>query len=354
MYENITYENILKRMLEKVPKDMDKREGSIIYDAIAPCAVELQLMYIELDVILKETFGDTASRSFLIRRGYERGLKPYEASASVLKGVFNVEVPEGSRFSCYDLNYVAREKLKDFEYSMECETVGVIGNKNFGKLIPIDYIEGLSYAELSELLIPGEDEEDTEKFRLRYFNSFDNKAYGGNRSDYLEKVNAIEGVGGVIVTPCWQGGGTVLVTIQDSTFNKASDVQVATVQEILDPVDAGQGKGFGVAPIGHIVTVNTVGETLINVSTKITFDSGYYFDLLEDRILEVLETYLEEERKKWSSQGYLLIRIAYIEARLLDIKGILDIGSTKLNGVEGNLILGGFDIPILGGVVCES
>ena len=66
MYEEVTYESILERMLEKVPDNMDKREGSIIYDALAPAAVELQLMYIELDVILKETFADTASRDYLL------------------------------------------------------------------------------------------------------------------------------------------------------------------------------------------------------------------------------------------------------------------------------------------------
>ena len=54
-YEDITYEVILQRMLDRVPNNMDKREGSIIFDALAPAAVELQLMYIELDTILKET-----------------------------------------------------------------------------------------------------------------------------------------------------------------------------------------------------------------------------------------------------------------------------------------------------------
>ena len=49
MYENITYESILQRMLDRIPDDMDKSEGAVIYDALAPAAVELQLMYIELD-----------------------------------------------------------------------------------------------------------------------------------------------------------------------------------------------------------------------------------------------------------------------------------------------------------------
>ncbi len=56
MYENITYEVILQRMLDRVPNNIDKREGSIIYNALAPAAVELQNMYIEFDAILNEAF----------------------------------------------------------------------------------------------------------------------------------------------------------------------------------------------------------------------------------------------------------------------------------------------------------
>ena len=56
MYEHITFDVILERMMDRVPNNIDKREGSIIYDALAPAAVELAQMYIELDVILNETF----------------------------------------------------------------------------------------------------------------------------------------------------------------------------------------------------------------------------------------------------------------------------------------------------------
>ena len=105
-YEDITYEVILQRMLDRVPNNMDKREGSIIFDALAPAAVELQLMYIELDTILKETFADTAQRDYLVRRAAERGIEPYEETYATLKGIFtpsSLEIPIGSRFSCNEL-----------------------------------------------------------------------------------------------------------------------------------------------------------------------------------------------------------------------------------------------------------
>ncbi len=67
-------------------------------------------------------------------------------------------------------------------------------------MIPIDYIQGLKTAELTEILIPGEDEEDTEKLRQRYFDSFKDSAFGGNVRDYLNKTKSIPGVGSVKVT----------------------------------------------------------------------------------------------------------------------------------------------------------
>ena len=74
MYENVTYEEILKRMLDRVSSRFDKREGSVIWDTHSPTAIELKILYIELDTIIREAYGDTASREFLILRCKERGL----------------------------------------------------------------------------------------------------------------------------------------------------------------------------------------------------------------------------------------------------------------------------------------
>ena len=48
MNEIPTYEEILQRCLDRIPNSFDKRQGSIIYDALAPCCVELAQMYIQL------------------------------------------------------------------------------------------------------------------------------------------------------------------------------------------------------------------------------------------------------------------------------------------------------------------
>lgn len=364
MYESVTYENILDRMLAKIPNNIDKREGSIIYDALAPCAVELQLMYIELDIILTETFGSTASRDFLILRALERGLTPTPSTYSILKGEFNKEIEIGARFSQGNLNYFVTEFIekiteiiivKDEEkeqdlyyYKLQCETIGVDGNKNFGNLIPIDYIDGLTYAELTELLIPAENEEDTEIFRERYLSSFDTKAYGGNIEDYLQKTNSIGGVGATKVTPVWNGGGTVLLTILNSEFDIASDTLIEAVQQEIDPTK--DGYGVGIAPIGHVVTVETCKEKSIDIVLNIMFNSGYDFAKLQSSIKDVINDYFKELRQTWADEESVIVRIIQIESRLLDLTGILDISETSLDGNKNNLVLKSNEIPVLGAV----
>jgi len=395
MYD-VTYTEILERMMNRVSDNLDKREGSIVFDTLSPTALELQLLYIQLNTLIAEAYGDSASREFLIMRCKERGITPYEATYAVLKGEFtpaSIDVI-GKRFNIGSTNFIVIEKIADGEYQVKCETPGIVGNQQMGTMIPIDYIEGLETAELTEILIPGEDEEGTEELRNRYFASFAEKAFGGNMQDYLEKTNAIPGVGSTKVTRLWNGdlrpaemipsaavkawyntikptlsgepatwfetvfnaaadkklttGGTVLLTILNSDFGVASDTLIQTVQQTIDP-DEYAGEGYGVAPIGHIVKVESAKARNVVVKTNITFDVGYGWTNLQNAIDTAISDYLLELRKSWADSPYLVVRISQIETRLLGIKGIVDIDSTKINGISNNLTLGKYEIPIFGG-----
>ena len=355
MYENVTYEGILKRMLDRIPDTMDKREGSIIYDALAPAALELQIMYVELDQLLDDCFADTASRGYLIRRAAERGLYPKAASFSVLRAVCvpsSVDVPIGARFTLNDLSYAVIERLSEDEYKVRCEETGSVGNKYFGEMAAVDYIKGLESFSAVELIIPGEDEEDTEVFRRRYLGSFDSHAYGGNVEDYIQKTNLIAGVGAVKVTPVWNGGGTVLLTILDSGYNAAGEALIGQVQQQIDP--RGDGSGAGIAPIGHIVTVNTAEEVKIDVDSELVLDDGYTFDMVRERVSGAVEDYLLELRGEWQSHDSTAVRIAQIESRIMSLEGVVDIRNTKLNGEDSNLILTKYLIPVLGVITCDQ
>lgn len=400
MYEDTTYEVILQRMLDRVPDKFDKREGSVIWDTHSPTAIELQILYLELDTILREAYGDTASREFLILRCRERGIYPDQATKALLKGVFspsNIDVT-GQRFNIGDLNYVVIRKMKDGkdgEYQVECENAGSIGNQYLGTMIPVEYIRGLQSAELTEILIPGEDEEATEDLRQKYFASFAESAFGGNRADYLKKTNAIHGVGSTKVTRVWNGdispadmipkenvetwyneiretldgevrhwmdsvfcaakqkklttGGTVLLTIINSEFGVASDTLVQTVQTAIDP-EANAGDGYGLAPIGHMVKVESAKACRIVIKSALTFEQGYGWENLQTLLEGAVSDYLLELRKEWADSSYLIVRVSQIDTRLLNVPGVVDVQDTTINGSGSNLNLGEYEIPVLGGV----
>lgn len=353
MFEQFTFQNIMQRMLDRVPADIDKREGSIIWDALAPAALELEFAYISMDYIFNQSFAITAERPYLILRALERGVTPYEASCAVLKAVFTPADCDviGKRFNLDALNYVVTTPIEGEPgaYQIVCETAGESGNNNLGSLIPIEYVEGLETATAVSVLIPGEDEEETEAFRARYVASLGEKPYGGNVQDYITKVNEIEGVGGVRVTPTWQGGGTVLCTILDGNYQPASEVLIETVQTILDPTQ--DGNGLGIAPIGHVVTIIAPETVEVNVKLNIEFDTGFSWANMQQTIHETLEAYLFELRKAWGTfkTGYhTVVRISQIETRLLQLDGILDVRDTSINGAESNLVIQSNDVPVLG------
>ena len=359
MYENQDENTILARMLDKVPSDMDKREGSVIYDASMPAAIEFMLLYATIDYFINNTFGDTAEREFLIRRAKERGLTPYSASFATVKGECtpaDISVSVGTRFSYDDVNYAVTENLGGGRYLLKCETAGTIGNKPAGKLVPIDYVKGLETARLIEITIPGENEEETEDFRTRYLNSFNNQSYGGNIFDYKDKVNAIEGVGGVKVYPVWDGGGTVKIVFCTSEFKPPTSEFIEQVQTVIDP-EQNRGEGIGIAPIGHTVTVEGAQNANIKIDLNVTFDNGA-FENYQAQIEKVIDDYFLELNSKWESTQKvsvdvyenkgIIVRISQIESRILDIEGVTDITGTKLNGLEENLQLSPDELAVRG------
>ena len=401
MYEEFSFEALIKRMLDNVNDEFDKREGSVIYDAIAPAAMELAEFYISLDMVMNEVFAESASYYYLTKRAAERGMFPKEETCAIGKMVVTpgtVEISAGERFNRDALNYsvIGPVEGEQGAYRIQCETPGTIGNQQLGTLLPIEYVEGLETAELTEILIPGEDDEDVETFRARYFASFGNEAYGGNKADYTAKVNDIDGVGGCKVfrpwkqgyspaslspgdaVAAWMGqqssatvgdevygwlqrvyaaaeqkllttGGAVKILVISSEFKEPSATLVDAVQQALDPSDSA-GEGDGVAPIGHVVNVAGVKNRVINISFTITYDTGYTFTKLQESIEKVIDSYFLQLSQRWAESENLVVRISQIEALLLGTEGIVDVENTMLNGTAGNMVLEADEIPARGDI----
>jgi uncharacterized phage protein gp47/JayE len=356
---------ILSRMLNRVEQwakgrgiGVDTREGSLIHTALSPAAVELQQAYIALDEVINESFADTETRDFLIRRCLERGIPADPATYSIRRGDFNMAVPTGARFSLNKLNYVVIGAI-DGEanaFALQCETAGNIGNLESGALIPIDYIDGLTTATLTGVRIPGKDEESTEHLRQRYFSSLNALAYGGNVQDYVEKTVKLDGVSEAKIYPVWAGGGTVKLVILDAQFQAPSPALIDAVQTAIDPVP-NQGLGLGIAPIGHVVTVQGVIPETIDVHLNITFKDTWDWDSIKPYVEQAIDDYFTELATGWDKVDWrndptatLIVRISQIETRVLALPGVLDLQDTTLNGEAANWTLGVDGIAVRGEV----
>ena len=357
MYETQTFETIMDRCLSRVSSSVDKREGSVIYDALAPACAELATLYTELSNILDRAFPDTATREDLDRKCMERGVIRRQATAAVRKGVFTsssgaaFSVPIGTRFSGGEINYTITGALDTpGAYSLTAETPGEIGNDFYGTLLPIDFVDGLAGAELEDILIPGKDTESDDSLRERYFNSYDNQAFGGNQSDYKERVSALAGVGGVKVFRTPSGGGTVGLTIVDSEWSVPSSTLIASVQNAVDPL-TDQGSGIGFAPIGHTVTVSGVTGRTINVNFNLTLENNVSWPDVQAAVTAAIRGYFQSLIKLWADSEAITVRISQVETRVLAVPGVLDVENTTLNAVGANIQLTGTEIPVLGEVL---
>ncbi|WP_418693704.1 baseplate J/gp47 family protein [Agathobaculum sp.] len=347
--DEMTFDYIMNRMLESVPDTVDKREGSIIYDALSPAAAELVKCYMELDVVMDETFVDTASLQYLMLRCKERGVAIQGETAAVIEGVFtpsSVELTAGLRFNCDEVNYTITEKISAGHYKLEAETLGTVGNKYTGLLLPIQTVNGLETAQIAAVLIPAEDGDTTDTLREKYYASIDGEAFGGNVADYREKVNAITGVGGVKVYPVWNGGGTVKLTVIASDYTAPSSELISKVQTAIDP-EQNHGEGMGLAPIGHTVTVTGAKYADLTITANVTFAAGWNWENGKSQLVSAANAYLDELCKAWADSETTVVRISQIETHLLTADCVVDVDGTTVNGDTKNIELAADEIPRL-------
>lgn len=403
MFEHNTYEALLKSALGRLPANMDKREGSMVFNGVAPSMAELAQLYIGLDFVFKSTYLLTAPREYLIRRAADRNMSPKPASAAVFRAECNIQVPVGTRFSCEDVNFRVVAHMAEggasswFSHRVVCEKAGALGNGYTGQLIPVEYVDKLTHAELVELLIPGEDDEETEAFRQRVLESFQSQAFGGNQADYTEKVLAIPGVAAVKVHPVWNMGlrpsallpsdavtawlegateglepsvaawltavytaakeklltvgGTVKLVLLAAGNTAPTSALLDAVQTAVDPTE-NAGEGLGLAPIGHVVQVAGVTQSPVEVALSLSYAPGWSWEAARSYINAVLDGYFGELAGQWSGSRFLTVRISQIESRILSTCSdmVIDIGGTKLNGKEENLVLEPDSIPVRGAV----
>lgn len=364
--EIFTYTYLLNLALKSVPDTMDKRQGSIIYDALAPVCYRLAEMYQNVRNTYIDTYAITSTGEELDNRVGEQGITRYAATYAVKKAYITdasgkpMSIPLGARFSTMSdvnpINYVAISAYYDNDlqavqpgyYELRCEVAGSEGNEYAGELVNITNILGIGSAIMSTLLTPARDAESDEELRERYFESINHKSYGGNIAQYKEQISAIGGgiIGGIQVYPVWSGGGTVKVSILDANNNVCEPEFIQNVQNEVDPENAEGvgGSGLGLAPIGHQVTITTPDEVTINIKFDATLGTGYVLSQLAPSIEDAIDNYIKELRDNWDKAdnygGYSLTAYhSRFVAGILTVPGVSNVTNLTLNNVSDDIVL---------------
>lgn len=360
-----TYRALLKEMLDRVSDSLDKREGSMIQTALGAGAYSLEDFYLDLSKVQAGGSIQHAVGEDLDNLAVLANVERYPASPAVRLGVFNLDtIPIGARFSTIDggdsVNFMATEQVGPGQYKLTCETPGVIGSSYTGPILPITVIQGLTSAQITDILVPGDDREEDEPFRARIIAALRERPFGGNVADYKRVVREIDGVGDLQVYPTWDGGGTVKLSIIGADWMPASDDLVETVQTTVDP-PPNQGLGYGTAPIGATVTV-VVPETVpIAVSAMLTMRPGYELEQMRPLVEQAVDAYLLEVRKGWAEPDAdrltsysCWIYLARVVSAILQVPGVVNATGVTLNGdtEDLQLIETGLtqQVPVLGEV----
>ena len=364
----------LDLMLDYVPDDIDQREGSVIYDALAPTAMVLAQHSLASANIIKQTYIKTAQGQFLDYRAEEHGTGRYAATQTEVKAKFldsdgntinNVQI--GDQFASIGetpIFYTVQKINDDLTGELTADDPGTAANSYIGQILPVTSNDSLSWAEITEIVAPARDEETDDHLRERLLRADDWIAYGGNITDYLAMLSKISEVGAGQVYPVWNGAGTVKLVIVDNNLMPASVELVKKVKNIIDPTDS-ESQGYGLAPIDHQVTVVAPTPLTVNISATVNIDGTHGVDIVKAKIKTAIEEYFKLLRQSWNSidaktgRGYSqTIYRSKILSQIMMVDGVINASVPTLNGADQDIALE-FDnqisqLPVLGEVVLNG
>ncbi|KRM69216.1 baseplate J-like protein [Apilactobacillus ozensis DSM 23829 = JCM 17196] len=351
------FDYYMDSMLDNVPDDLDKRQGSIIYDALAPAAQQQAEDNLILSEYIKQSYTISAEGEFLDLKGFEKGKSRDVATNAVVtakfldtdgKAINNVAV--GDRFASLGdepIFYTVIKINSDLTGLISAEIAGTNPNGYIGQILPVTPNDSLSWAEITEISIPARDDETDDVYRDRILASDDYTAYGGNIADYQDMLKNIKSVGKGQVYSAWQGGGTVKLVILDNSNNAASKELLNEVKETIDPVNQ-TSSGYGLAPIGDNVTVVAPSVVDVDIDMSITTDDiNINPNDLRYNIQNAINSYIKKQvSTKWdvidkdTYSGYhLTLYRSQILAEVLKVEHVINASIPKINGADSDLIL---------------
>ncbi len=361
MYENLTAEEIKRRILSRMQTDLDTREGSQLNDEVSAIAAELCEAYHSLDAMAPMFYLEEASGPYIDKQAAVVGIVRKAGACSTCPITFTgrdgATVPAGMPFYTAD----GLEFLLDGAVTLAGGTgsgtltaarAGDAYNIGAGEITQtLQNVSGVS-GYVNGQAAGGADPESDRALLDRYLERMRRSPTSGNPYHYQQWAAAVDGVGAARVISKWDGPGTVKVLLAGPE---------------MGPVDGGVERACAAyiesqRPVGAAVTVVSAEGCEVAVSAAVTIDGtttkeavrtaleaavgAYLRQLARDAFSDNIDTQLERMEEK--SYTVLYNRVAYL---LLSIPGVVDYTALTVGGGTGNISVGAAQVPVLTEVV---
>ena len=349
IFQDSDEDTIHERMLNALPEDIDKSEGSIVWDLTRPTAKEVaRFKGFDMDFAIQMIFPQFATDEILDYHGEARGLTRKAAISATgeltVTGEPGTIIETGDLFATESIGDQASISYKVVEsyiipesgtitITVECTEAGTIGNvKSNSIILQETYNDGIESVTNAIGFTNGAAEESDEAYRERILLVDQNSNYScvGSISDYKKWASEIEEVGSVRVIPAQDDSGTVTLIITDRNGNPASEeICTKVYNHIICPDDPENRK---TTINGVNLVVSTPQTVKLNISAIVELQTGS-IDTVKNAFIEALKIYFSE------SIDDKEIRYTKVCNILGSVSGVYDYKNVLINGDTQNIAL---------------
>lgn len=344
LFDSLTPEAILERILSRMDTDLQTREGSYAYDQAAPIAFELWRALMTLDELIEAFYVNERSGPYLDEHARLFAMSRREGIQAearlTVHGRDGVTVPADTAFfSSGGLEYRTLDDLTirsgKAEGWLRAAEVGQRYDLPQGEPYQmLRTIAGVEKFEVGEAMGGADPEADKDLFE-RLDEKRKRPPTSGNEAHYREWALSVDGVGAVRVTPLWRGPGTVLVLIAGYDRHPVDEAVTAACKEYIETQ----------RPVGADVTVASAKAFPVDISVRVILDAAASGEAVEREFVSKLDTYLAE-----AAFEEFTVYPHRVGALLVSIDGVVDYRELTLNGSRKNLELEYDCVPVLGEV----
>lgn len=349
---------ILTNMMDNSHPDVDTREGTPTYTAMAPIADEVAQQYAELAaqeradflVDINDEVTMTGYKLDLFAQAWGEERKPGgRANGAVfLFASEPTEVPAGTQvFAPATIDVVFETEFsviatpEGVSVPVTALEVGVEGNLSAETITGvIGDLEGVLTVINPTPTANGFNEESDEEFATRFLNNRKSEATSGNAAHYRQWATDVPGISEAYVIPVWNGPNTVKVIVLSSLRTAPTPEKIQEVKDYIDSIRPVFGET-------DPVTVVPAEEVPIHIEATVQLDETVTLEEAQADFEVFMQNYLDS--LSYSDED--VARVVRLEAALLDVLGVVDIPYFAVNGGDANVIIPVGAVAVKGDVV---